>query len=486
MPSLMPHVQPAPAQPVHAQIERRGAEPSKTAFADLLDVGTIQPDPNAAPTRTSRNHQPQQPAKDSDTAPTANAAGGGQDYAGDTNAAAQNSATPATPNDANTTSDAEAATPAEALVGDGDADNAKESDSPPTQSDASSDLANTAAVDALATPVVQTQAATVATVVPVAAPPVLLQSAVGAATSMAGQNSAVEVSAAAANVPGVTLASAPAASAISAALVASSPKSSAGPQFNLADGAQASSAAASDPTANPNSAPEDAAASAAMPPAEQAEHLDNSIKSAEIDKFPGGQDTKDSGADKLSVNPVEAATTTETLLAAHSNAAAQTASSTTATSAAAQPPPAAGLQTVVIPMGVPLAGLAVEIATRSRDGKNRFEIRLDPPELGRIDVRLDVDRHGNVTSRLVVERADTLDLLRRDAASLERALSDAGLKTGDNSLQFSLRNQSFAGDNRRDAPMTNFNRILVPTGDPIQPEPARYRLARLGGIDIRV
>ena len=66
---------------------------------------------------------------------------------------------------------------------------------------------------------------------------------------------------------------------------------------------------------------------------------------------------------------------------------------------------------------VPVAGLAVEIAAQMRAGKNRFEIRLDPPELGRIDVRLDVDKDGNVTSRLMVERSDTLDLLRRDATS---------------------------------------------------------------------
>ena len=73
---------------------------------------------------------------------------------------------------------------------------------------------------------------------------------------------------------------------------------------------------------------------------------------------------------------------------------------------------------------VPLEGLAVEIAARAQAGRNRFEIRLDPPELGRIDVRLDIDRSGQVTSRLVVERAETLDVLRRDAHQLERALQE--------------------------------------------------------------
>ena len=98
---------------------------------------------------------------------------------------------------------------------------------------------------------------------------------------------------------------------------------------------------------------------------------------------------------------------------------------------------------------VPIAGLALEIAARVQSGRSRFEIRLDPPELGRIDVRLDVDRSGQVTSRLVVDKAETLDLLRRDAPELERALQQAGLKTGDNGLQFALRDQT-GGQNQAD------------------------------------
>ena len=94
------------------------------------------------------------------------------------------------------------------------------------------------------------------------------------------------------------------------------------------------------------------------------------------------------------------------------------------------------------PAAIPFAGVAIEIAGKALAGKNHFEIRLDPPELGRIEVRLDVDRDGNVTSRMIADRADTLDLLRRDASGLERALQDAGLKTSDNGLQFSLRDQS--------------------------------------------
>jgi len=140
---------------------------------------------------------------------------------------------------------------------------------------------------------------------------------------------------------------------------------------------------------------------------------------------------------------------------------------------------------------VPVAGLAVEIASRASAGNNRFEIRLDPPELGRIDVRLDVDRAGQVTSHLTVERAETLDLLRRDAPQLQRALQDAGLKTGDSALQFSLRDQSFANNNQNDgAPRRDAAQILIQTDEAPTAEVAVRALGRLlgssSGLDIRV
>jgi len=101
--------------------------------------------------------------------------------------------------------------------------------------------------------------------------------------------------------------------------------------------------------------------------------------------------------------------------------------------------------------------------------------------------RLDVDRDGNVTSRLTVDRPDTLDLLRRDAAGLERALQDAGLKTANNGLQFSLRDQSM---NEQQAGTSPGAAVLVATDESlpsIDNIPQRYRLAgQGGGLDIRV
>jgi flagellar hook-length control protein FliK len=140
---------------------------------------------------------------------------------------------------------------------------------------------------------------------------------------------------------------------------------------------------------------------------------------------------------------------------------------------------------------VPVNGLAVEIAANAQIGRSRFEIRLDPPELGRIDVRLDVDKQGQVTSHLIVEKSATLDLLRRDAPQLERALQDAGLKTSDNGLQFSLRDQgqqSARGDDNGSG--RNSQRLMIAEEETIVAETAGRSYGRMigqrTGIDIRV
>lgn len=139
---------------------------------------------------------------------------------------------------------------------------------------------------------------------------------------------------------------------------------------------------------------------------------------------------------------------------------------------------------------VPLNGLAADIALRAAGGNSRFEIRLDPAELGRIDVRLDVDKHGNVTSHLTVERPATLDMLRNDAPRLQQALEDAGLKTGDSGLQFSLRDQSSSGREGDTGSGRNSQRLVITDEDTVPAQVAGRTYGRsLGsssGVDIRI
>ena len=138
---------------------------------------------------------------------------------------------------------------------------------------------------------------------------------------------------------------------------------------------------------------------------------------------------------------------------------------------------------------MPLSGLAVEITTQAQAGNKHFEIRLDPPELGRIDVKLNVDRDGNVSTQIVADRSDTLDLLKRDSSTLERALQQAGLKTGDNGLDFSLRQHAFAQDDTA-SQNGNSSRLTISEDNPAPLEAMRQGYGRLlgmgGGLDIRI
>jgi len=93
-----------------------------------------------------------------------------------------------------------------------------------------------------------------------------------------------------------------------------------------------------------------------------------------------------------------------------------------------------------------IAALATAIAAKSAAGTKTFDIRMDPPELGRVDVHLSVDRDGKVQAMLSAEHPQTLELLQRDSQHLERALKDAGLDLSNNSLNFSLKGDGRQGD----------------------------------------
>ena len=103
----------------------------------------------------------------------------------------------------------------------------------------------------------------------------------------------------------------------------------------------------------------------------------------------------------------------------------------------------AGYQTSQQQLNLPQ--LAFELVRQVNEGNTRFQMRLDPPELGRIDVKLDIDKSGQINARLVVEKSETLDLMQRDQRALERALQQAGLDAGKTNLEFSLKQNPFGG-----------------------------------------
>ena len=94
--------------------------------------------------------------------------------------------------------------------------------------------------------------------------------------------------------------------------------------------------------------------------------------------------------------------------------------------------------------------VAVRIQKAAAAGQDRIQIKLNPAELGRVDVKLDFQADGGVRAVVSVERPETFDLLQRDARSLERALHDAGFKSGQTDLSFEMQTggqgQNFADD----------------------------------------
>ncbi len=133
--------------------------------------------------------------------------------------------------------------------------------------------------------------------------------------------------------------------------------------------------------------------------------------------------------------------------------------------------------------------LAVEIAAKSQSGARQFDIRLDPPELGRVEVRLSIDATGKASAHLSADTPQTLDLLQKDAPTLTRALRDAGLDVSQDGLNFSLRHQgsqdSSANNGGSRGNGRSFN-LTATTSIDATATSAAYRSVADGRLDIRV
>jgi len=81
----------------------------------------------------------------------------------------------------------------------------------------------------------------------------------------------------------------------------------------------------------------------------------------------------------------------------------------------------------------------VKLIKAAQGGLDKIKIQLNPSELGKVEVRLEIGSDGAIRGTVIAEKPETMDLLQRDAKQLERALQDAGFKTGGDSLDFQMR-----------------------------------------------
>ncbi len=93
--------------------------------------------------------------------------------------------------------------------------------------------------------------------------------------------------------------------------------------------------------------------------------------------------------------------------------------------------------------------------------KQTVELRLDPPELGRVTIHLSTN-DTQVTAQVVAERVDTIDLMRRHAELLSATLARAGFSQADLSFQQG-HGQGTEDEPEQFKPITGFSESEGPT-----------------------
>ena len=130
------------------------------------------------------------------------------------------------------------------------------------------------------------------------------------------------------------------------------------------------------------------------------------------------------------------------------------------------------------------------------DGRaQRFEVRLDPAELGRVDVRIEIGADRKVHAVLAAHDSAALTDLMRGQRALERALTDAGIDLADNGVRFELasrhrsRGASQQARRRRNGRSRAAerlaqlrNRSTIPVSAEAARRPRRHGVARSGLI----
>ncbi len=96
--------------------------------------------------------------------------------------------------------------------------------------------------------------------------------------------------------------------------------------------------------------------------------------------------------------------------------------------------------------------VAASMSKTAASGETKsITLQLDPPELGRVQVKMEFGENKNVKAMITVEKPETLAMLQRDIANLERALQEAGMEVGDGALDFELAEDgSFSSDGGHD------------------------------------
>lgn len=122
------------------------------------------------------------------------------------------------------------------------------------------------------------------------------------------------------------------------------------------------------------------------------------------------------------------------------------------------------------------------IAHRLKDGKTHFELRLDPPDLGRVEARLTIADDGKAALALKFDNQAALDHFARDGEALRQALLTAGFDLGGQSLSFTLAERGADEPNA----FATAPAIVAETSALPSYEPLFYAPFSQGVVDLRI
>jgi flagellar hook-length control protein FliK len=130
------------------------------------------------------------------------------------------------------------------------------------------------------------------------------------------------------------------------------------------------------------------------------------------------------------------------------------------------------------------AQVAREIVRRFDGGATSFELRLDPPELGRVEVRMEVSRDHRVTAVIAADTPQALTELARHARDLEQQLQSAGLELSDQGLSFDLRQGATGGETEDAGNAAHARSGEEATAEPAQPTARPIGFERWRGVRV--
>lgn len=128
----------------------------------------------------------------------------------------------------------------------------------------------------------------------------------------------------------------------------------------------------------------------------------------------------------------------------------------------------------------------VNITKSAIKGVDNIDIKLKPEDLGHIQIKMQISKDGKLQAHIIASRPETVEMLREEVQSLEKAFQDAGFDTDSGSFSFSFSEDAENRGQDRNAELRSF------IGNALEQDSAEagndnlYGWTAEGGLNIRV